>query len=285
MPLLEQQMSSTSKEHVQAGDGEDKDTGGIVIFKCSKSTCHQVFLSLKAAQCCGRRFTEYSSMKKHELTHKKEKTFKCDTCGQQYKYACSLRSHMKSAHCLHEAPSKKIKTVLSAAEDLIEQDDHAINKSVYSLRSNTKVVRQKCQTGLLQMKDGLVASGTKQILETETLTVNESNCSSRSNVKPGGHKIRTPRKKVIKSSHETSSSGQHIEKQISAVNDSTSFLVTSASHHLQATPKPTKSLDVPIPIDHIVDQVIHGLPEDITYTCEDGTQIFFLVDEEVVILR
>lgn len=48
-------------------------------------------------QGCGKRFTEYSSLYKHNLVHSNNKTVKCEYCGKALTHT-SLISHKRSAH-------------------------------------------------------------------------------------------------------------------------------------------------------------------------------------------
>lgn len=49
-------------------------------------------------QGCGKRFTEYSSLYKHNAVHKPYKPHRCNICGIKCKQESTLRTHKRAIH-------------------------------------------------------------------------------------------------------------------------------------------------------------------------------------------
>lgn len=47
---------------------------------------------------CDKRFTEYSSLYKHNVVHTPCKPYKCNHCGKTYKQISTLVMHKRTAH-------------------------------------------------------------------------------------------------------------------------------------------------------------------------------------------
>ncbi|KAH7939881.1 hypothetical protein HPB52_018709 [Rhipicephalus sanguineus] len=82
---------------------------GRLIYKCSycsysnyNKACHaahEQIHGVKHAYCklCAKRFSSIEDFETHKrIIHAEERAFKCDECGQRFKYLSSLRRHEKS---------------------------------------------------------------------------------------------------------------------------------------------------------------------------------------------
>ena len=67
---------------------------------------------------CSKRFTEYSSLYKHQVTHTGQKPYTCEPCGKHYRQASTLAMHRRTAH-------GEVDVVLADADLLIAQDFYA----------------------------------------------------------------------------------------------------------------------------------------------------------------
>lgn len=47
---------------------------------------------------CDKRFTEYSSLYKHNVVHSASKPYACPQCGKLYRQASTLAMHKRTAH-------------------------------------------------------------------------------------------------------------------------------------------------------------------------------------------
>ena len=47
---------------------------------------------------CGKRFTEYSSLYKHNVVHTQAKPYACEHCGKNYRQTSTLAMHKRTAH-------------------------------------------------------------------------------------------------------------------------------------------------------------------------------------------
>lgn len=52
---------------------------------------------------CGRRFTEYSSLYKHQTVHTQQKPYECRECGRNYRQSSTLTMHRRTAHGIIQA--------------------------------------------------------------------------------------------------------------------------------------------------------------------------------------
>lgn len=52
---------------------------------------------------CGRRFTEYSSLYKHQTVHTQQKPYECRDCGRNYRQSSTLTMHRRTAHGIIQA--------------------------------------------------------------------------------------------------------------------------------------------------------------------------------------
>lgn len=47
---------------------------------------------------CGKKFTEYSSLFKHNVVHTQQKPYACQDCGKTYRQTSTLAMHKRTAH-------------------------------------------------------------------------------------------------------------------------------------------------------------------------------------------
>ena len=59
---------------------------------------HRRFSLEPVFQSCGRRFTEYSSLYKHQTVHTQNKPYECQECGRHYRQSSTLTMHRRTAH-------------------------------------------------------------------------------------------------------------------------------------------------------------------------------------------
>lgn len=71
---------------------------------------------------CTKRFTEYSSLYKHQVTHTGQKPYTCESCGKNYRQASTLAMHRRTAH--HDVDVVLADTDLMGGQ-LIAQDFYA----------------------------------------------------------------------------------------------------------------------------------------------------------------
>lgn len=69
---------------------------------------------------CNKRFTEYSSLYKHQVVHTHSKPYICNICGKTYRQTSTLALHKRTSHGIVEPNENDVTS---------NPDDEIIGKS------------------------------------------------------------------------------------------------------------------------------------------------------------